>query len=57
MFIEQLIKLLELSVEKNGNKPLTNSHLLFIIKLARSRANNEQELMDKYLMTLGSDID
>uniref|UniRef100_A0A6H2A4H9 Uncharacterized protein n=1 Tax=viral metagenome TaxID=1070528 RepID=A0A6H2A4H9_9ZZZZ len=53
MFEEQLIKILELSVEKNGVMSLTNKHLLNIIKLAKTLIDTEQELIDKVFDSAG----
>lgn len=39
--LEALIEILELSVEKNGEKPLTNKWLLNICKLARQKTTED----------------
>ena len=42
MFEEHLIEILEVSVEKNGEQPLTNKWLLNILKMAERRIEQEQ---------------
>ena len=39
--MEVMIKILEESVKKNGEKPLTNKWLLNILKLAKARVEKE----------------
>jgi hypothetical protein len=43
---EILIDLLEKSVEKNGERPLTNRWLLNIMRLAEKSANDEEKRSD-----------
>lgn len=49
MELEVLIKILELSVEKNGEKPLTNKWLLNILKMTeRSLQDNDDKNQAEY---------
>lgn len=41
MIIEKLIDILEKSVEKNGEKPLTNKCLLNILKMVKENDRND----------------
>ena len=41
---DYLIEILEESVKKNGEQPLTNKWLLNILKMAQSRIDNEDTL-------------
>lgn len=43
---DYLIEILEASVEKNGEKPLTNKWLLNIIKKARQKKEQRHNAMD-----------
>lgn len=45
---EAIIKMLELSVEKNGEQPLTNKWLLNIIKMALSKKVKQDEIEEEY---------
>ncbi len=45
---EAMIKILELSVEKNGEKPLTNKWLLNIIKIAMSKKDITNKQIETY---------
>jgi hypothetical protein len=42
--LDILIEVLEASVEKNGEKPLTNKWLLNIAKIAQSKRDSDDEL-------------
>jgi hypothetical protein len=44
MELETLIEILEKSVEKNGEVPLTNKHLLNILKLFQGLKRLERDL-------------
>ena len=50
MFTDHLIEILEVSVEKNGEQPLTNKWLLNILKMAERRVEQEASIgeVDKY---------
>ena len=47
--LEWLAKVLEASVKRNGEKPLTNAHLLNIIRMAQRVENAHQERVEKML--------
>jgi len=46
MFEEYLIEVLEKSVEKNGDIPLTTGHLLNILKLTNRKMQHDDSLPD-----------
>jgi len=48
MGIETLIEILKKSVEKNGEKPLTNKWLLNILKQAINQIEKEENRPDYY---------
>lgn len=48
MELEELIEVLEISVKKNGEKPLTNKYLLNILKLTQRRLNQEEIEAENY---------
>lgn len=43
-----LIEVLENSVKKNGEIPLTNKHLLNILKLVSKQLSKQQDIEDEY---------
>lgn len=43
MELEELIKVLEMSVKRNGEKPLTNKWLLNILKVTNKRLLAEEQ--------------
>lgn len=45
--VDYLIKILEESIKKHGEKPLTNKWLLNCLKLAQKKEEKEQEFYDK----------
>lgn len=48
MEIEKLIEILEKSVEKNGEKPLTNKWLLNILKQTEKQVEQDKASADFY---------
>jgi hypothetical protein len=48
MELEELIKVLEISVQRNGEKPLTNKWLLNILKLTQKRLEQEEIAAENY---------
>ena len=50
MDIEELIKVLEISVQRNGEKPLTNKWLLNILKLTQKRLEQEEVEAEYYAL-------
>ena len=46
--LDLLIDVLEASVEKNGEKPLTNKWLLNIAKIAQSKRDSDEEGLGYY---------
>lgn len=46
--LELLIEVLEKSVAKNGNIPLTNQHLLNIVKMAKKWKEKDDDLQSTY---------
>ena len=44
--VTELIDILEKSIKKNGDKPLTLSHLLNILKMVQRKKDKEEELGD-----------
>ena len=42
----ELIDILEKSIKKNGDKPLTLSHLLNILKMVQRKKDKEEENLD-----------
>ena len=60
MSMGALAAVLEASVKRNGEKPLTNAHLLSIVKMAQRLENvraerREQWLSNIYNETIGED--
>lgn len=55
--MDTIIKILERSIEKNGVQPLTTSHLLHILKLAKKIENDEEEKYQKFLDEKMTEID
>ena len=47
--LEWLARVLEASVKRNGEKGLTNAHLLNIIRMAQRVENAHQERVEKML--------
>ena len=47
MELEKLISVLEISVKRNGEKPLTNLWLLNILKLAKKEIEQEEEMAEQ----------
>ena len=47
--LEWLAKVLEASVKRNGEKSLTNTHLLNLIRMAQRVENAHQERVEKML--------
>ena len=47
--LEWLAKVLEASVKRNGEKSLTNAHLLNLIRMAQRVENAHQERVEKVL--------
>lgn len=44
--IDEIMEILELSIKKNGVMPLTNQHLLNILRMAEKRAAQKDHLND-----------
>ena len=44
--VTELIDILEKSIKKNGDKPLTLSHLLNILKMVQRKKDKEEENLD-----------
>lgn len=51
--MKHIIEVLGASVEKHGEKPLTNKWLLNLLKVTREKKLKEQEKEDLGLYTLG----
>jgi hypothetical protein len=51
---DYLIETLEKSVEKNGEKPLTNKWLLNLLKSVRKRIDNEDDFL--HIEGIGDDF-
>ena len=47
MELEKLISVLEISVKRNGEKPLTNLWLLNILKLVKKELEQEEEMAEQ----------
>lgn len=47
MELEKLISILEISVKRNGEKPLTNLWLLNILKLVKQELEQEEETAEQ----------
>ncbi len=45
--IEKILKILEASLIKNGDKPLTISHFINIIKMAKRQSEQEEQFIDE----------
>jgi hypothetical protein len=46
IYIEEIISIIEKSIEKNGDKPLTLSHLKNILKKADKNIENNEKYLD-----------
>lgn len=49
MSLDTMRRVLEASVARNGEKPLTNAYLLNIVKVTQRVEAREAELQDKFL--------
>jgi hypothetical protein len=59
IYTYKLIDVLEASIKKNGNQPLTTQHLLNILKYAAKSISKDEEehekIMDEALMEIYAD--